>query len=95
VIFITEGVDQKVRLEIFWKKDCPNCPKAKEIGKILSPLVEVQYFDIDTVDGLSEACLKNVMSTPTIVLMDSDNHEIESWRGLIPELDHIRDKIAN
>lgn len=83
-----------MRLEVFWKNDCPNCPKAKEIGKILCHLIEVQYFDINSVDGLSEACMMNVMSTPTIILLDNDKNEIKSWRGLVPELDHIRKEIS-
>ncbi len=83
-----------MKIKIFWKKDCPDCPRAKEMGKNLSPFIEVQYYDVDTVDGLSEACLLNVMSTPAIVLLDQHHNEIESWRGVVPEFDLIRKRIT-
>ena len=81
-------------LKLFWKKDCPNCPEAKELGKKLEDDISVQYCNIDTVDGLSEACMLNVMSTPTIVLVDDENNEIESWRGLVPDLEQIKERIS-
>jgi glutaredoxin len=59
-----------LKMKVFWQKDCPNCPKAKEIGKKLEKELEVQYCDVDTVDGLTEACLYQVMSTPSLVVID-------------------------
>ena len=84
-----------MKIKIFWKKGCPNCPQAKKIGKTIRKQIEVQYYDIDTVEGLSEACMLNVMNTPTIMIVDHDNNEIEAWRGVIPKLDHIREKISS
>ena len=81
-------------LKIFWKKDCPNCPKAKVLGKKLEDEIKVQYCNIDTVDGLSEACMLNVMSTPTMVLVDDENNEMDSWRGLVPNLEQIKEKLS-
>lgn len=82
-------------MKVFWQKDCPNCPKAKEIGKKLEKELEVQYCDVDTVDGLTEACLYQVMSTPSLVVIDEKGEEIESWKGILPEIDYIRKKISN
>jgi len=83
-----------MKLKIFWKKDCPNCPGAKKIGKILEDKLEVKYYDIDTVNGLSEACMFNVMSTPTIIFMDKDNKEIQTWRGVVPSCESITGKLS-
>jgi thioredoxin-related protein len=83
-----------MKLKIFWKKDCPNCPGAKKYGNILKDKLEVQYCNIDTVDGLSEACMFNVMSTPSIILIDKDNNEIQAWRGEIPKIENIKGKIS-
>ncbi|MDD3631535.1 MAG: thioredoxin family protein [Atribacterota bacterium] len=84
-----------LKMKVFWQKDCPNCPKAKEIGKKLEKELEVQYCDVDTVDGLTEACLYQVMSTPSLVVIDEKGEEIESWKGILPEIDYIRKKISN
>ncbi len=84
-----------MKIKIFWKKDCPNCPQAKKIGKLLEDKVEVQYCDIDTVDGLTEACMLNVMSTPTIIILDNYDNEMDSWRGIVPDIKDIEGKIIS
>jgi glutaredoxin len=85
-----------MKLKIFWKKNCPNCPEAKRIGKLIEnrDKVKVQYCDIDTVDGLSEACMLNVMSTPSLILVDNKNNELQAWRGVIPTIENIKEKIS-
>lgn len=83
-----------MKMKIFWKKDCPLCPKAKNIGKIVEDKIEVQYCNVDSVEGLSEACMLNVLSTPTIIMLDNNNNEIEVWRGIIPELEAVKEKIS-
>ena len=82
-----------LKMKVFWQKDCPNCPKAKEIAKKLEEELEVQYCDVDTVDGLTEACMYQIMSTPSLVLIDEKGDEIESWKGTLPGIDYIRKKI--
>ncbi len=84
-----------LKVKIFWQKDCPNCPRAKDIGDALAKEFEVQYYDINTVDGLTEACFYQVMSTPTILLVTDRGEVKESWRGLLPEIDYIRQKLSN
>ncbi len=83
-----------MKIKIFWKKDCPNCPQAKKIGEMIEDKLEVQYCDIDSVEGLSEACMLNVMSTPTIMLLDNENNELEAWRGRVPKIENIKEKIS-
>jgi glutaredoxin len=84
-----------VKIKIFWQENCPNCTKAKYLGTILAEELEVQYYNVDTVDGLSEACLYQVMSTPTVILVNENKEEIESWRGMVPEIDYIREKVTS
>ncbi len=84
-----------MKIKIFWQENCPNCTKAKDLGKILAEELEVQYYNVNTVDGLSEACLYQVMSTPTIILVSENKEEIESWRGIVPEIDYIREKVTS
>lgn len=83
-----------MKIKIFWQKNCPNCPKAKNLGKQLEKEIPVKYFDVDTVDGLTEACLHNILSTPSIVIVDNGENEIRVWRGETPHLEEIREEAA-
>ncbi len=49
-----------MKVKIFWQKNCPHCPEAKNAGKQLEKEAEVQYFDVDTFDGLAEASYYNI-----------------------------------
>jgi len=73
-----------MKIKIFWQENCPNCPKAKNLGKDLEKEITVHYFDVDSVDGLAEASYFDIMSTPSVVITDKDDQEIKSWRGTIP-----------
>lgn len=79
-----------MKIKIFWQKNCPHCPETKRIGKQLEKETEVQYFDIETVDGLAEASYYNIISTPSIVALDNYDNEIKIWRGKTPYLEEIR-----
>jgi len=67
-------------IKIFTQPLCPACPPAKELGERLKESVKIEYFDVSTPDGLAEARLYNIMSTPTLVLVE-DNKEIQTWIG--------------
>lgn len=84
-----------MKIKIFWQINCPHCSKAIEIGKIMEEEVKVKYYDIGTTEGLTEACLNNIMSTPSIVITDEKECEIDSWRGMVPEIGSIRKKISD
>ncbi|GAI78530.1 unnamed protein product [marine sediment metagenome] len=56
--------------------------------------IEVQYFDIESVDGLAEASYYNIVSTPSVVALDNNENEIEIWRGKTPRLEEIRKEAA-
>jgi len=74
-------------LKIFTQPVCPACPPAKELGEKLKDKIQVKYFDVSQADGLAEAQLHQVMSTPTLVLTE-DNKEIKKWIG-VPELAEV------
>ena len=83
-----------MKIKIFWQKNCHHCPEAKNIGKQLEKEAEVQYFDVDSVDGLAEASYYNIASTPSIVIADNEDNEIKIWRGNAPHLEEIREEAA-
>jgi glutaredoxin len=78
-------------IKIFTKAECPKCPAAKEIGSILQQEgLQVNYYDLETPDGLAEAAFYSVLSTPTIIIEDQDERILAGWRGSIPTLQEIQ-----
>lgn len=68
-------------MKCFWRMKCPKCPPAKEL---LANSVNVEYHNVDEVDGLAEAAFYGVLSTPSIIVTEEDGKEIRSWHGEIP-----------
>lgn len=77
-----------MKIKYFFKQDCPKCPAAKEVIKKFEDFVE--YYDLDTVDGLAEGAYYMVSSTPTTVIVDEEGREVVSWRGSLPPESEIR-----
>ena len=78
-------------IKIFTKAECPKCPAAKEIGSILQQEgLQVNYYDLETPDGLAEAAFYSVLSTPTIIIEDQNERILAGWRGSIPTLQEIQ-----
>jgi glutaredoxin len=78
-------------IKIFTKAECPKCPAAKEIGSILQQEgLQVNYYDLETPDGLAEGAFYSVLSTPTIIIEDQDQRILAGWRGSIPTLQEIQ-----
>ncbi|NIM46826.1 MAG: thioredoxin family protein [Candidatus Aenigmarchaeota archaeon] len=78
-----------MKLLVFTKKDCPNCPPAKKLAKDLEKDFLVVIYDISEVDSLAEAQFYGVMSTPSLILVDEYDKEIRSWRGTTPSKEEI------
>jgi len=78
------------KILVFSKNDCPQCPVAKVLGERLQKKGQVvNQFDVDTADGLAEASFYGVMSTPTIIIIDSDEEQLAVWRGSVPAEDEL------
>lgn len=75
-------------LKIFTQPACPACPPAKELGEKLKDKVKVEYFDVSQESGLVEAKKYNIMSTPTLVLVEDDK-EVKTWIGT-PEQEEVK-----
>jgi thioredoxin-related protein len=75
-----------MKLKLFWRKECKKCQPAKMACKYLEENgFEVEYYDIDTVNGMAEAAFYEVISTPTAIVVDERGNEIASWRGEVPD----------
>lgn len=84
-----------MKLKVFTKENCPNCPAAKKVAEVVEDegKLQVEYFNVDDPDGLAEAQFFSVLATPTIVLTDDTDKEVASWRGAAPEKKEIYDKM--
>ncbi len=79
-----------MEVRIFWQDKCPNCPSAKDLGKALEQQsINVGYYDIKDIDGLTSATMCGVMSTPSIAICEGDN-VIMSWKGKVPSMDEVK-----
>ena len=81
-------------IKIFVKAKCPKCPAAKEIEMELKREgVPVFHYDLDTIDGLAEASFYSILSTPSFIIEDEEEKEVASWRGVVPTLQEVRQRL--
>jgi len=74
-------------IKLFVRQDCPRCPAAK---KSVEGLESVEVYDVDGLEGLTEASFYGVLSTPSVIVVDADGHEVAGWRGEAPERVRLR-----
>lgn len=67
-----------MELKIFTQPTCPACPPAKKLGESLKDKIKVDFFDVSLPEGLAEAAQYDVMTTPTIVLLN-DEKVVKAW----------------
>lgn len=78
-------------IKIFWQESCSRCPPIKELGKKLETEgIKIEYHDINTADGLAEAMFHDVLSTPSLIMIDEQKKEIAAWRGETPDIKMVR-----
>jgi hypothetical protein len=70
-----------VKIKLFWKDDCPKCPEAKNL---LSDAPNVEMYNLNDIDGLSEGAFYGIMATPSIIVVDDGGKELKSFRGEVP-----------
>lgn len=77
----------KLRFKLYTSRDCPKCEDAKAVAKALKDKgFSVKKHSIDEADGLAEASLDSVLSTPTLVLMEGDKEQAR-WIGEFKQSD--------
>ena len=84
-----------MQIKLFTQDQCPNCPPAKNLARKLKDKgFSVTHHDIKTPDGLAESLMRDVMSTPSIIIT-KNNAEIAGWRGTVPEKTEIMKHLEN
>ena len=67
-------------VKLFVKDGCYKCPSAKEVGAILKKEgLNVLYYDLDTVDGLAEASYYGILSTPSLIVEDTEERTLADF----------------
>jgi glutaredoxin len=79
-----------MKLIVFTKKDCPNCPNAKKIAKEVAEELGLEFEEIDVEKDLITALQYNVASTPSIAL-----GEEVLFRGEVPTKDELKKAIQS
>ncbi len=77
-----------MKLIVFTKKDCPQCPKAKEIAREVAEELGIELEEVDIEKDLITALQYNVASTPSIAL-----GEEVLFRGEVPRKEDLRREI--
>lgn len=82
-----------MEIKIFEKKNCAKCQAVKEkLQLLLEDTVEdakLTYYDMDAVDGLTEAAYYGVSGIPTTIV-DYEGEEKARWSGEVPRLEDIK-----
>ncbi len=84
------GRKVQIKIKIFGKKDCPGCKATKEkfaffLSKwAFSKDVKLIYYDLDTLEGLTEAATLNALENPTTII-EKDGQEIARWEKVVPQ----------
>ena len=66
------------RLLLFVRASCPGCVSAKAAAKQLG--IPVELVSADTAEGMAEAVRRNVLSTPTAILVSPEGEELARAR---------------
>ncbi|MFQ6051042.1 MAG: hypothetical protein ACE5K4_05060 [Candidatus Hydrothermarchaeota archaeon] len=80
-----------MKMLLFTQEGCKNCYFVKEIAEEIKKQeeIEIEYLDLREADGMAEAAFYDVEITPTLILVDSNEIELSSWRNVIPEKSEI------
>ncbi len=70
-----------MKLLIFGRDSCEACKSIKEkieyYNNKYTP-IPLEYYDVDSVDGLAESAYRSVPDIPTVILL-KDGQEIKRW----------------
>jgi hypothetical protein len=78
-----------IKIIIFGKVTCDACKSVKEKFNFflnhwgLSDKAEIQYIDLDTVDGLSQGAYNDALEFPTTIL-EKNGQELARWKKTVP-----------
>ena len=84
-----------MKVRIFGKKDCAKCETTKnKFNHFLSKSnrindVGLEFYDMDTVDGMAEGAYNDVLKIPT-TLIESEEKILARWEGEVPKTEEFQ-----
>jgi len=88
-----------MEIKIFGKKNCSLCEATKKKVNFvveqseLKSNVNVLFFDMDTVDGLTEGAMLDATEIPTTIIF-KDGSEVARWTEKVPESDELKSSLT-
>jgi thiol-disulfide isomerase/thioredoxin len=85
-----------MKLLIFGRQTCPACQSIKEKLEYFSEKhtpIPIEYYDVETVDGLAESAYRSIPDIPTVILM-KDEKEIKRWVQTAPIFSELKDLLV-
>ncbi len=88
-----------MEIKIFGKKDCNLCESTKKkvdffINKWeMKDKVKIIFYDMDSVDGLTEGAMLDATEIPTTIVFKDDN-EIARWVKEVPESEELKSSLT-
>jgi anaerobic ribonucleoside-triphosphate reductase-like protein len=70
----------------FFRQTCPNCPPVRTYVENLA--LDGQMVDVDTGEGMAQAVEHQILSTPTVILMDKNGDPV-AQAGSVDQLRSI------
>ena len=84
-----------LKVKIFGKENCGKCRSTKNKLKFFiskwnfAEMVELLFYDMDTVDGMAEGAYHNVLNIPTTIF-ENDGSQLMRWDGEVPKSEEFR-----
>jgi len=86
-----------MNFKIFGKKNCAKCKSTKQkleffLKKWKIEGVKLSFYDMNTIDGLSEGALHDVLKIPTTILEVAGKIKVK-WEGEIPKSEEVKEHL--
>jgi len=88
-----------MQVQVFGKQKCAKCATTKHkfehfISKLgLGDRVQLQFIDMDSVDGLTEGAFRDVFDVPTTII-EHEGEDVVRWEGIIPPTGDIKQHLG-
>jgi len=86
-----------MKILIFGRETCDACKSIREKMHYFSDKytpIPIEYYDTETVDGLTETAYRSVADIPTVILM-KDEQEIKRWVKSAPIFSELKELLEN
>lgn len=89
--------EHNVTAQFYFKKDCPECERVKPVvEEAVQNGMEIEEFDLSTVDGVAEAAYNEVYYTPVLRVQRPNGMwvKVPGEEGILRELARIRGDVS-